>query len=391
MLVTIQHLKAIAGGSAPLAAKIVGPINKYAGELTPLELCHFLAHCAVETQWFKSLTENLNYTTTKRLRAVWPSRFKSDAAAQPYIRQPQKLAEFVYGNRKTLGNTTALDGWTYFGRGLKQTTGKYNYEVIEKETGIPVVANPELMADPDIGTKAAVIYFMKRVRTAANKDDIKASTKAVNGGYTGLSERTIALNRAKKIYLSGSPSKAEPKLDNKETIINIYDGKVHSEVRKVQDMLRDLGWYEVGNPDGRYGTRTDGAIAAFRKQAGLPVGRIDDALRVALMKSEKRPVSDERKNATVETIKDAPSVKDGLNLETVGKSVIGIGGAGSIFNGITTFTDATDHLNQVKSFWDAFASASPYMLLAVAGGVILYFGQRFVRHQLEGYQQGRHL
>jgi putative chitinase len=52
--------------------------------------------------------ENLNYTSASRIRGVWPSRFTL-ATAIDYVRQPQKLANKVYGGR--LGDTRPNDGW----------------------------------------------------------------------------------------------------------------------------------------------------------------------------------------------------------------------------------------------------------------------------------------
>ncbi|MBZ7920565.1 hypothetical protein LAC81_02030 [Ensifer adhaerens] len=70
------------------------------------------------------VSENLNYSA-KRLTEVWPSRFPTLAAAQPFANNPRKLANRVYGGR--LGNTGPDDGWLYRGRGLAQITGKTNY------------------------------------------------------------------------------------------------------------------------------------------------------------------------------------------------------------------------------------------------------------------------
>ena len=77
--------------------------------------------------------ENLTYTSAARIRAVWPSRFANNAAAQPYVRQPRKLANFVYGKRN--GNKEADDGWLFRGTGRIQNTFRGNIEKAEKRYG----------------------------------------------------------------------------------------------------------------------------------------------------------------------------------------------------------------------------------------------------------------
>lgn len=61
----------------------------------------FLAQVGHEAAQLTRLTENLNYGA-KQLLKVWPGRFPTLDKALQYERNPQKLANYVYGKR--LGN-----------------------------------------------------------------------------------------------------------------------------------------------------------------------------------------------------------------------------------------------------------------------------------------------
>jgi uncharacterized protein (TIGR02594 family) len=67
------------------------------------------------------------------------------------------------------------------------------------------------------------------------------------------------------------------------------------EMKVVQQQLKDLGYYEVGNADGRYGPRTRAAILAFRADNGLGLSPdVDPVLAEALQRAKPRAVSRER-------------------------------------------------------------------------------------------------
>jgi uncharacterized protein (TIGR02594 family) len=67
------------------------------------------------------------------------------------------------------------------------------------------------------------------------------------------------------------------------------------EMKVVQQQLKDLGYYEVGNVDGRYGPRTRAAILAFRADNGLGLSPdVDPVLAEALQRAKPRAVSPER-------------------------------------------------------------------------------------------------
>lgn len=119
-----------------------------AEKLSPQAAAYVLA-----TAWHEAkLTpgrENLNYTTAARIRAVWPSRFKTNAAAQPYVRNPTALANKVYNGR--LGNRSGTnDGWNYRGGGLDQLTGRENY------AKIGISNHPEKITEPETAVMSLI-------------------------------------------------------------------------------------------------------------------------------------------------------------------------------------------------------------------------------------------
>ena len=107
----------------------------------------------------------------------------------------------AYEGRVDLGNTQPGDGKLFKGRGLIQLTGRANYTAYSKDSGVDYVAKPQLVAsDPFVAVDVACWYWNSRgINKLADKDDVKAVTKAVNGGFNGLDDRIAYLDRAKAV------------------------------------------------------------------------------------------------------------------------------------------------------------------------------------------------
>ena len=154
---------------------------------TPERQAAFIGQCAHESANFKTLQENLNYSA-KGLRGTWPSRFPSEAEAQPYHRQPEKIANKVYSGR--MGNTEEGDGWKYRGRGLIQLTGKDNYRLASDALGVDFIADPDLVLTKEYAALTAAWFWDKnRLNAFADANDIERMTKKINGGIIGLDDR----------------------------------------------------------------------------------------------------------------------------------------------------------------------------------------------------------
>lgn len=136
------------------------------GITTALRIAHFLAQSAHETGGYRFFVE------------IW-----GPTAAQR-----------GYEGRRDLGNTQPGDGVRYKGRGIFQLTGRANY------AHYGLADTPEKAADPEIALRIACQYWRERGMAAtADADDIRATTRKVNGGTVGLLDRTARLNKAKGI------------------------------------------------------------------------------------------------------------------------------------------------------------------------------------------------
>ena len=171
-----HNLKANRHFRGMTAGKVAELMNKYAEEFgieTPLQWVHYLAQVAHESA-------ELRYT-------------EELASGEAY--DTGRLAV-------KLGNTPEKDGdgQRYKGRGLIQLTGKANYEAYKKYCGYDVVKEPELLAKP-VGAIRSSMWFWKEhgLNSLADRDDIVAITKRINGGTNHLYERRNYMTQAKKV------------------------------------------------------------------------------------------------------------------------------------------------------------------------------------------------
>lgn len=166
---------------------------------TPLRRAHFMAQLAHESAGFTRLVENLNYSAEALLR-TWPSRFTPESA-KACARQPEKIANTVYAGR--LGNDQPGDGWRYRGRGPLMLTGKANYaHFSERLYGDDrLVRDPHQAAEPVVGMQIAAAYWQEKgLNSLADRDELEAITRRVNGGLIGLESRRKWLQHFKREY-----------------------------------------------------------------------------------------------------------------------------------------------------------------------------------------------
>jgi predicted chitinase len=186
-----EYVTALLEGTEHLAA---------AGILdSPLRTAHFLAQCHAETGGFVVVRESLTYTTAKRLRQVWPARFrnKSDAQLRPLLRNGVALGDAVYAGR--MGNKDPGDGFAYRGGGFLQTTGRY---AVEKYAGkLGLTPSPALLDHIPTTLRFACIEWQESgCNECADENELVGVSKAINTGSATSSIRPVGLDARKAAF-----------------------------------------------------------------------------------------------------------------------------------------------------------------------------------------------
>jgi len=149
----------------------------------------FIGQCGHESGNFKVLEENLNYAAD-RLMKIWPKRFPTLEVAQPYHRNPRKIANKVYANRMGNRDEASDDGWRFRGSGFIQLTGHDNFFHFGKAMGVDFVMKPDLVRTPEYAAQSAGWFWSThKCNELAEAGDWKGLTKRINGGEIGLADR----------------------------------------------------------------------------------------------------------------------------------------------------------------------------------------------------------
>lgn len=260
----------------------------------PNRLAHFLGQGVVETGGLTATIENLNYSA-ELLRRTWPRRFRTDEIAREYARQPERIANYVYGGRADLGNgpVESGDGWTYRGRGFFQLTGRGNYRNFGRIAGFDLENNPAELEDMKKSIEVAAAYFQAMELGAyADADNAAAVSRGVNRGDPtstvpahGEADRILWTNAA--LDLVNDPQSLLARASDDATL---RLGAAGERVRALQRDLADLG-YAVGTVDGVFGPATRRALINFQEERRLQTtGEADEPTRAAL-EAEFAPIA----------------------------------------------------------------------------------------------------
>ncbi|PTQ70339.1 glycoside hydrolase family 19 protein [Pseudomonas sp. GV071] len=207
MQLTQQQLVQILPNARPVAGVFASALNAAMARFevnTPARAAAFLAQVGHESGQLAHLVENLNYSA-QGLANTWPGRFrgadgKPNAQALQLQRNPQAIANSVYGGRLGNGPENSGDGWRFRGRGLIQTTGRANYRAAGMALGAALETTPQLLEQPVYAALSAAWFWQEHgLNELADAGHFEAITKRINGGLNGQAERVALWEAAKRV------------------------------------------------------------------------------------------------------------------------------------------------------------------------------------------------
>ena len=248
---------------------LVDVMPKY-GINTERRAAHFISQCAHESNNFRSLQENLNYSE-KALNAVFGRYFGSASHkrnAAEYARNPEKIANYVYMDeyrKYKMGNVNEGDGWLFRGRGLKQLTGRENYTRFGATVDMTAEEAAAYVATEKGAVESACWFWnANNLNDIADGDNVVRMTKKINGGNIGLADRQQRYAKAMEVF--GNPvSLSEDSGDDDFDVDDIGVLRKGCKGDGVKMMQEALG---VG-ADGAFGPGTERALKEWQTANGL--------------------------------------------------------------------------------------------------------------------------
>lgn len=233
---------------------------------TPLRETNFLAQVLGETGGCTIVQESGSYSAKRIMQifgvGVHSAKITAAEAARLAGDGPA-LFDRTYGlgnPRKAheLGNTQKGDGWKFRGIGPLQSTGRGAAKrwgqrcAADFETDVMVMVSPKYIMLPPL-----LEWSAGNLNIAADRDDVRAIRRRINGGYNGIEHVEAWHDKLWKLLRNDATREtwqvAEP--------MNL--------TRTIQEQLNALGCEPQLKVDGLYGPSTKRAVIWFQKLAGL--------------------------------------------------------------------------------------------------------------------------
>lgn len=245
------------------------------GLTTPLRLTNFVAQVMGETGGCTITQENGNYSASRILQifgAGHHSAAVTPAEARKLAGDGPALFDRVYGlgnPRKAheLGNTQKGDGWVFRGIGPLQSTGRGAAKRWGLRCGADFERDVLLMIAPQFIMRPPLLEWdAGSLNAAADRDDVRAIRRRINGGYNGIADVQEWHDRLWPLLSAGNGGTIGKAAWQVATPSNTTES--------LQQNLNALGYQPKLNVDGRYGPATRAAVKWFQRIAGI---RVDGA------------------------------------------------------------------------------------------------------------------
>lgn len=229
ILITMEQMQKMwPGVSSEKMQPIMDELNKNLQSYkldTRLRQAHFFGQVFGEIGGKFTLREDISNYTAKNLIAFSsyykkrPKEAEKDAKLLPKELKIKTITNKWYMDKNRsenlrLGNIYEGDGYKFLGRGLKQTTGRYNYSVLTKmypkvwpNDGNPnFIEAPQLLEQSKYAVRSAIIFWLdkKLYNIADNGEDVShvdKITRVINLYAPNKEQRKLYFKKSRRIFI----------------------------------------------------------------------------------------------------------------------------------------------------------------------------------------------
>jgi len=172
-------------------------------------------------------------------------------------------------------------------------------------------------------------------------------------------------------------------------------GRYDHRVLILQQDLHDMGYFTVGDLDGKWGSQTAGAVTTFYIDRGIEAvpamnDQLMDAVDDAINENWQRPINDSRASAAPKDLKHLDTVRLSLIQRFWAKVAAGGAAVGLTGNSVSDyFSSVQDKMSSVK---DAFAKVPPeawFVLAGLLACAVWYASTKAAKATTSDYNKGR--
>ncbi|MCF6370688.1 peptidoglycan-binding protein [Rhizobium halophilum] len=298
------------------------------------------------------------------------------------------------------------NGKSWLGRGLVQLTHEDNYRKMSEVTGVDLVADPDRAMEMPIAVKILFDGMERGSFTskgfndfideldesdALDRAEYKAARKIINGTDKADVIAGYALAFEGALRQAGYQEKVTERAPAPPVAAETPKGRTDTvTVRVVQERLKELGYTEVGTPDGVFGKMTKTAILAFKNENDLkPIDDvIDQAFLEALDTASPRDLP--RETVPPEVVrKNAPEVRTNWLIK-IGALAAGIPAAiGGLLDGVLdNLGFARETIKPFKEMFTDIPSEVWLIGVAVIAGGAYLVARNGEQKGIAAYQSG---